>query len=115
MNNTQCFFEGSDIYKAKGSVNTFFEEDEGILQIKPFEISTGRDPELYLTTDGNVRKSLGYLVLMATSMLQVVTPMKFLDILQRIMLFLISLLTKAVMDWMVRMTWCLARVVNIYL
>ena len=51
------FFEGSSMYDAKGSVNTFYEEDEGILQINPFEISDGRDPEIYLTTDGKVRKS----------------------------------------------------------
>ena len=51
------FFEGSGEYKAKGSLNAFFEEDEAILQLEPFEISDARDPELYLTTDGNVRKS----------------------------------------------------------
>ena len=57
INEQYGFLEGSDIYKAKGSMNTSFEEDEGTLQSGSFEISKGRDPELYLTTNGNVRKS----------------------------------------------------------
>ena len=51
------FFEGTVASNAKGSVNAYFEEDEGLLQIEKFEISNGRQPELYLTTNGNVKKN----------------------------------------------------------
>jgi cellulose synthase/poly-beta-1,6-N-acetylglucosamine synthase-like glycosyltransferase/DNA-binding beta-propeller fold protein YncE len=53
------FFEGVDEYKAKGSAYAFYEEDKGLLDINNFEISNGRDPELYITTNSHVNKN-GY-------------------------------------------------------
>ena len=53
------FFEGVEEYKAKGSAYAFYEEDKGLLEIENFEISNGRDPELYITTNSHVNKN-GY-------------------------------------------------------
>jgi len=53
------FFEGVDGYNAKGYAHTFYEEDKGVLEIENFEISHGRDPEIYITTNSHVIKN-GY-------------------------------------------------------
>ena len=53
------FFEGVNDHHAKGSLYAFYEEDNGILEIENFEISHGRDPEIYITTNSHVTKN-GY-------------------------------------------------------
>ena len=53
------FFEGVDNYDAKGIATVDYEEDEGELKIANFEITMGDDLGLYLTNDGQVKKS-GY-------------------------------------------------------
>ncbi len=51
------FFEGVGGSEAKGSADAYFTEDEGILQIEKFEISVGREPELYLTKNEQISKN----------------------------------------------------------
>ena len=51
------FFEGVDNFKAKGSVKIDYLEDEGTLEINSFEITKGEDLRLYLTKNGDLKKS----------------------------------------------------------
>ncbi|MDH3779992.1 MAG: glycosyltransferase [Nitrosopumilus sp.] len=53
------FFENIGNYNAKGVATIDYEEDEGELEIENFEISTGNDLRLYITENGDVKKS-GY-------------------------------------------------------
>ena len=53
------FFENIDNYNAKGMATIDYEEDEGEIKIENFEISMGDDLRLYITENGDVKKS-GY-------------------------------------------------------
>ncbi|MDH5431832.1 MAG: DM13 domain-containing protein, partial [Nitrosopumilus sp.] len=57
--NRYGFLEGVDDYNAKGTMLIDYEEDEGDLTIKQFEVSKGEDLRLYLTKNGDVKKN-GY-------------------------------------------------------
>jgi hypothetical protein len=59
IHNRYGFLEGVDNYNAKGTMLIDYEEDEGDLTIKQFEVSRGEDLRLYLTKNGDVKKS-GY-------------------------------------------------------
>ncbi|MCA9819234.1 MAG: hypothetical protein KC440_00145, partial [Nitrosarchaeum sp.] len=53
------FLSGVDNYNAKGAATVEYHEDEGELNIQNFEISHGKDLQLYLTKNNNLKKS-GY-------------------------------------------------------